>query len=407
MHTEKIWVPLAPRALTACAVIAMALASPFATAGGYLQQNLVTDDQTNLTNSGYSPAAHVDPTLINPWGISFGTSTPAWISNNGSGTSGLYRADGAKIPLDVTIPPPAGSPPSSTSSPTGQVFGGGAFQLAGQPNPSLFIFATEGGTIAQWNQPVSTQAQTAVDNSAQHTVYKGLAAGMVGNAQQLYATDFHNNKIDVFDQNFGTVLTAPGKFTDATLPVGYAPFGIQNINGDLFVTYAKQLGPDNHDDKSGIGHGFIDVFQTDGTLLKRFASSGVLNSPWGIALAPKSFGEFGGDLLVGNFGDGLINVFDPTTGAFVDHVVDAHGEAVIIDGLWALAFGNGSPGFGGGPTFDANKLYFTAGINGEAHGLFGSIEAVPLPATLPLLSGALGGLLGVRRRRRSARLADQ
>ena len=362
-------------------LLVLCSANVVAASGGYEQTNLVTDDQANLVSSGYQPAHTVDPNLINPWGISLGPTTPIWISNAETGTSTLYDGAGNKIPLTVTVP----------GAPTGQVFGGGNFQLAGQPGPSFFVFASEDGTISQWNLPITTQAQVAVDNSAGGSIYKGLAQAQVGNANQLYATDFHNNRIDVFDSHFGTVLNLPGAFTDPNLPEGYAPFGIQNIGGDLYVTYAKQ-DANAKDDLHGIGHGFVDIYQTDGTLLSRFASRGVLNSPWGVALAPATFGEFAGDLLIGNFGDGLINVFDPNTHTFIDHLIDSDGEALVIDGLWGLAFGNGSNGAA------TNSLYFTAGISDEAHGLFGVIAPVPLPASLPLLSGAIALLAGIRRR---------
>lgn len=400
--------------LAACVLVSFGLSSSSVLAAGYQQQNLVTDDAGFLASQGYTPAATVDPALKNPWGLTLASGFPAWVSNAGSGTATLYFGNGAKVPhaffdpaSDISIPPPAGSPPGTMSAPTGQVFNGtGAFIAPGQTAASLFIFATEGGTLAQFNNTptpppglFSSATQTAVDNSANHAVYKGLASATVNNHEQLYATDFHNGKIDVFNQNFGSVLNGPGAFIDPNLPVGYAPFGIQNVNGDLFVTYAKQLGPNNVDDKAGIGHGFIDVFHADGTLARRFASRGVLNSPWGIALAPASFGELGGALLVGNFGDGLINAFDPVTGAFIDHVVDANGEAIVIEDLWALAFSDGSAGQFG-PGFSKNTLYFTAGIGDEAHGLFGAISAVPVPAAVWLLGSALGSL-GFARRRNS------
>lgn len=402
----------ASTALAACAIVSFGFSGSPALAAGYLQQNLVTDDAAFLASQGYTPAATVDPALKNPWGLTFAPTFPAWVSNAGSGTATLYFGNGGKVPhaffspaSDISILPPAGSPPGIISAPTGQVFNGtGAFTAPGQTAASLFIFATEGGTLAQFNNTPTQQGglfssatQTVVDNSANHAVYKGLASASVNKHEQLYATDFHNGRIDVFDQTFGTVLNGPGAFTDPNLPAGYAPFGIQNINGNLFVTYAKQLGPDNVDDKAGIGHGFIDVFHPDGTFEKRFASRGVLDSPWGIALAPASFGELGGMLLVGNFGDGLINAFDPVTGAFIDHVVDADGEAIVIDDLWALAFSDGSTG-AFGPGFSANTLYFTAGIGDEEHGLFGAISAVPVPAAVWLFGSALGGLGFMRRR---------
>ena len=374
--------PVAALFLTLCASSASALA-----AGGYTQTNLVTDDQEFLTSLGYSPATTIDPDLVNPWGIAFipaPVHSPFWTSNNGTNTATLYDGLGNKIPLDVTV----------TGGPTGQVNGGFNFHLAGQPAPSAFIFAGENGTISEWNTtgpPFPTTSQVAVNNSSKNAVYKGLAEATVGGQHMLYATDFHNNRIDVFNNSYGSVINPPGAFTDPNLPKGYAPFGIQNIEGNLFVTYAKQL-PGAHDDKAGPGNGVVDEFAADGHLIARVASrGGVLNSPWGVALAPSNFGEFAGDLLIGNFGDGLINVFDPHTFAFIAHLSDTNGDAIQIDGLWGLIFGDGAAN--GLP----NGLYFTAGIGDEAHGLFGVLTPVPVPASLPLLGCAMVWLATRRR----------
>lgn len=359
--------------------------------GGYDQQNLVTDDQAFLTSHGYIAATTVDPLLRNPWGIAFlpgNPGNPFWTANNGTNTSTLYDGVGTKFPLEVSV----------AGAPTGQVNGGFNFHLAGQANNSLFIFAGENGTLSEWNTNglvFPTTTQVAVDNSASGAIYKGLAEATVGGEHRLYATNFSSGHVDVFDSSYGSVVNPPGAFTDPNLPVGFAPFGIQNIQGDLYVTYAKVNGGD---DVHGIGHGFVDVFHPDGTFASRFASRGVLNSPWGIALAPSSFGEFAGDLLIGNFGDGLINVFDPTTHAFVDHLVDRNGEAIQIEGLWGLIFGDGAA------NANANGLYFTAGIGDEAHGLFGVLNpaAVPVPASLPLLVSGLGFVV-IRWRRTSGK----
>ena len=375
---------------SAALFLTLCVSSAGAAAGGYVQSNLVTDDQAFLTSQGYTPAAHVDPLLQNPWGIAFfpgNPGNPLWTANNGTNSATLYDGQGNKIPLNVTV----------SGAPTGQVNGGFNFHLAGQVNNSLFIFASENGTISEWNTDgavFSNTSQVAVDHSSTGAIYKGLAEATVGGAHRLYATNFHSGQVEVFDSNYGSVINPPGAFTDPNLPVGYVPFGIQNIQGDLFVTYAKAAGAD---DVPGIGHGFVDVYHADGTLVSRVASRGVLNSPWGVALAPASFGEFAGDLLIGNFGDGLINVFDSTTHAFIDHLVDINGEAIQIDGLWGLIFGAGA--LNAAP----NDLYFTAGIGDEAHGLFGVLNPapVPLPASLPLLTGALGWL-GLRRRAKAS-----
>lgn len=375
-------------ASTAAVVCSLALASTGALAAdGYNQLNLVTDDQAVLTGLGYSPAATVDRSLVNPWGIAFVPQfhSPFWTSNNGTNTTTLYDGHGIKQPLTVAV----------TGGPTGQVNGGFNFKQPSEANASLFIFSSEGGTISSWNTDgvsFPLAASVAVNNAGTGAVYKGLAEATVnGTHHQLYATDFHNGRIDVFNSSFGSVVNPTGAFTDPDLPTGYAPFGIQNINGDLYVTYAKQNAA-RHDDRAGPGNGVVDVFGADGTLLARVASrGGVLNSPWGVALAPSDFGQFAGDLLIGNFGDGLINVFDPHTFNYVAHLSDANGDAIQIDGLWALTFGKDAK------NGIANGLYFTAGIAGEAHGLFGALTPVPVPGSLPLLGGALLWLAARRR----------
>ena len=215
-------------------------------------------------------------------------------------------------------------------------------------------------------------AQLKVDNSAANAVYKGLAAGSVGSSNFIYAIDFHNGKIDAFDKNFAPAALT-GSFSDLSLPSGYAPFGIANIGGKLYVSYALQ-DSDAHDDMPGAGHGFIDVFSTDGVLLNHFAAHGNLNSPWGMVLAPSNFGRLSGDLLIGNFGDGKVNAFDPITGTLLGQVEDSHGKAISDEGLWGLAYGNGAAA---GPT---NELFFSSGPGGEQHGLFGGLVAGGTPS---------------------------
>jgi len=337
--------------------------------------------QTNLVSDVPGMAKFTDPDLVNAWGISMSSTSPFWVSDNGTGKATLYNGLGQKQGLIVTIPNPNGTDPSK---PTGQVFNPG--NASGDFGGNRFIFATENGTIAAWSG--GTSAQTMVNNIGSDSIYKGLAIGTSSNGPTLYAANFHNGTVDVFDTNFTQQLGST--FLDPTLPSGYAPFNIQHMGDKLFVTYALQ-DADKEDDVPGPGHGFIDVFDLDGNLIQRLVSMAQLNSPWGMALAPDSFGAFGGDLLVGNFGDGTINAFDPLTGMFEGTLKDANGDPIVIDGLWALTFGNGANGG------DLDKLYFTAGPDGENHGLFGVIAATPEPGTLALLGV---GLLGVIRFRK-------
>jgi uncharacterized protein (TIGR03118 family) len=338
---------------------------------GYISHNLVSDD------NGKIPADHQDSTLLNAWGITFFPGGPFWINDNGSGIAALYLGDGtgfggADPAPSVTIPTPMGSAPPS--APTGIVantsFG---FALKSNSKPALFIFDTEDGTVSAWNLPlgVPATAELEVDNSAEKcsngatgAVYKGLALGANTTGAFIYATNFRCATIDVFDSTFKPASLS-GSFHDSKIPDGYAPFGIANILGNLVVTYAKQDDA-KHDDVAGEGHGFVDIFDTDGKLIRRFARHGHLDSPWGIALAPFNFGELSGNLLIGNFGNGKINAFDSISGHFVDAIEDAHEQPIVIDGLWSLTFGGAaasSPGI----------LYFTAGPNGEKDGLFGKI----------------------------------
>ncbi len=345
-----------------------------ASPGFYLRTNLVSDIP--------GVARFTDAHLVNPWGLSHSPTSPWWVSDNGTGVSTIYDGDGRAFPLVVTIPPPAGSPKGTTSAPTGNVFNSVSstnpdefvVRKSGKAGPSIFMFATEDGTISGWNPTVNpTHAILAVDRSkvGLGAVYKGLAIGSSNNQDFIYATNFRFSTVEMFDAKFKLVRS----FTDAKLshdcPLPhqcYAPFGIQNIGGNLYVTYALQDAA-KHDDVAGLGHGFIDVFNTNGNFIKRLVSHGVLNSPWGLALAPANFGKFSSDLLVGNFGDGFIHAFNPNTGAFLGQLKDQFGNAVQIDDLWALAFGNGHAA---GAT---NELFFTAGIADEAHGLFGKIQS--------------------------------
>jgi uncharacterized protein (TIGR03118 family) len=309
-----------------------------------------------------------DPNLVNPWGIAFSPTGPFWFADNGSGVSDLLDGSGLPVPLVVAVP----SAVSSGSTPTGTVFNGGAgFVVSenGDSAPSRFLFAGEDGTISGWTSVIDpARAILAIDNSSSGAVYTGLALAADSTGQSfLYAADFGRDTIDVFDQNFRPILI-PGSFQDSNLPDGYAPFNIQNINNLLVVTYA-QRDENGREDDPGAGHGFIDVYNTDGSLIMRFASQGALDSPWGLALAPADFGAFGGALLVGNNGDGHINAYDPGTGTFLGQLADDNGNPITIPNLWALTFGNG---YSGG---DAETLFFAAGVNYDEHGLFGAIQS--------------------------------
>jgi uncharacterized protein (TIGR03118 family) len=319
---------------------------------------------TNLVADSGSSAAAVDPSLVNPWGLSAGPTTPWWTSNNGSNTSTLYSGTGAKQALTVAV----------AGGPSGTVFNGSTtdFMVSqnGTSGPARFLFATEGGTILGWSPTVNgTTAIPGVDDSSQKAVFKGLATVN----DRLYATDFHNNRVDVFDASFNPVTLAGG-FRDPKLPKGYAPFGIQALSGNIFVTYAKQDAAKRNDVPGG-GRGYVDEFTPAGKLVARVASGGRKNAPpnapWGLALAPASFGPFSGDLLIGNFGNGRISAYQHRGAKWVYKGQLRRGDRTLIaiDGLWAIAFGNGSAA---GPT---TSLYFAAGPDAETHGLFGSITA--------------------------------
>jgi uncharacterized protein (TIGR03118 family) len=326
--------------------------------GAYLQTNLVSDQP--------GVAAVTDPNLVNPWGLAASPTREIWINDNGTGLSTLYDPQGQIMSLVVTVPGPPGS--TDPATPTG-IVSNGTPDFGTTTGASHFIFATEDGTISAWSS--GTLAELKVDNSASGAVYKGLALGASGGNNFLYATDFHNGKIDVFDKNYAAVQPA-GNFQVPKLPAGYAPFGIENINGTLFVTYAKQ-DADKHDDVQGAGLGFVAEFSTDGQFIKTLVAKGPLNAPWGIQMAPPNFGQFSNDLLIANFGDGWINAFDPQTGKFLGSLTNDTGHQLSISGLWGLNFGNGA---GSGAS---NALYFTAGPDDEAHGLYGNLVAVGQP----------------------------
>jgi uncharacterized protein (TIGR03118 family) len=323
--------------------------------------------QTNLVSDLPRVARFQDPHLVNPWGIAYGPSTPFRVADNGKGVSTSYNGQGRSFEPVVSIPSPRGS--KGPATPTGVVFNDmNSFVVRenGKSAPATFIFATEDGTISGWNQKVDEKsAILEVDNSRSGAVYKGLARGRFGSSDLLYAANFRAGVVDVFDTNFKRVKS----FTDKSVPAGYAPFGIQALNGMIFVTFALQ-DKMKHDDVAGPGHGFVDIFTPGGVLARRLISRGVLNSPWGLAVAPANFGQFSDALLVGNFGDGHVNAFNRTTGAFLGVLKNKSNQPIVINGLWGLIFGNGSS-----LTGSKNTLFFTAGINHEKDGLFGSIVA--------------------------------
>jgi uncharacterized protein (TIGR03118 family) len=323
--------------------------------GGYLQTNLVSNQ------SGM--ATFTDPNLVNPWGVSYAPGGPFWVSDNGTGLSTLYSGTGQPQSLVVPIPSANGT---GTGTPTGQVYNstsGFVVTSGAKSGPALFIFATNDGTISGWNPSVSNNAVIAVNNSGSLANYEGLAIATVSGKTYIYATNFWDADVEVYDSTFTKVRT----FTDSKL-TGYSPFGIQFIDKFIVVAFAKQNAKLNFP-VFGAGLGVVDVFTPAGSLVRREVVQGHLNAPWGLALAPSNFGTLSGDLLIGNLGDGTINAYNPKTGAFVSQMMDGSGNVISIDGLWALYFGNGGQG---GAT---NSLYFTAGPNFYADGLFGSLTS--------------------------------
>jgi uncharacterized protein (TIGR03118 family) len=320
----------------------------------------------NLVSNISGRAAHTDPNLKNGWGVAFNPFGFVWVADNGTGVSTLYDGNGNPQSLVVSMP--------DFDPPTGIVFNGSTNDFVvtrgGVSGAAAFIFATENGTIAAWAPAVDrTHAIRVVDNSASGAIYKGLALAADGNRFLLYATDFHNRKIDVFDKNFQPV-TLPAGFADPSMPSDFAPFGIQNLGGSVYVTYAKQ-DEEGEDDVAGKGLGAVNVFTATGNLVKRIAKGGQLNAPWGLAMAPADFGGFSNTLLIGNFGDGTINAFDLTRGKFVGQLSTSDRRPIVIPGLWGIAFGNGLQNQ---PT---STLFFAAGPDDEANGLYGRIDALP------------------------------
>jgi uncharacterized protein (TIGR03118 family) len=349
---------------------------------------------TNLVANTAGVAPVVDPNLVDPWGISISTSSPFWVSNHLSGTSTLYNGSGAITAVVVIIPKGSASPAGALGRPTGQVQNNlsatfpSAFLLpAPNGKVSSFIFCTDDGTISAWNGSVT--ASTAVvtaDNSGAGAVYKGMAIGTSAQGATLYAANFRSGKIDVFNGNWAPVTLA-GSFTDPAVPAGFAPFNIWNLNNRLYVTYAKQ-DANKFLDVAGPGNGYVAVFDLNGNLISHLVSNGALNSPWGVAIAPPSWGAFGGDLLVANFGDGRINAYNTNLGFYAGALQDTNGNPITISGLWAIIFGNGKSGG------DARTLYFAAGQpNGSSvpRGIIGSIAP---PASIVSVVNAASELPG-------------
>ena len=325
-------------------------------------------NQTNLVSDISGMAAVTDPNLKNPWGLSRSSGSPWWVSNNGTGTSTLYDAKGnpqPATPLVVTIPPPKGS--TDTATPTGTVFNGTSDFAVAPGKPGLFLFVTEDGTISGWNPGVDLhKAQLVVDNSKKGAVYKGCTISQLHGQHYLFVANFHDGRVEVYNTAFHRVHLSEDAFEDERLPWGFAPFNIQAIGSNLFVAYAKQ-DADKHDEVAGEGLGWVDVFSPSGKLRARLEHGPWLNGPWGIALAPGEFGEFSHDVLIGNFGSGQVAAYNPVTGKFRGLMKNPDGSVLAIDGLWGLSFANN------GAAGSSNTLYFSAGTNDEADGLFGTL----------------------------------
>jgi uncharacterized protein (TIGR03118 family) len=344
--------------------------------------------QTNLVSNTKGAAPVVDPNLVDPWGLSISTSSPFWVSNHLSATSTLYNGSGVANATVVQIPAGSASPAGSIGRPTGQVQNNLStatptpFILPGANGKTAsFIFATDDGTISAWNgSVVASTAVITVDNSAAQAVYKGLAIGTSAAGPTLYATNFRSGNIDVFNAAWAPTTLA-GAFVDPSVPAGFAPFNIWNLGGKLFVTYAKQ-NVAKFLDVAGAGNGYVAVFDQNGNLLTHLISAGTLNSPWGVAIAPASWGAYSNALLVGNFGDGRINAFSASTGASLGALNTPAGVPITIPGLWALVFGNGKSGG------DTNTVYFTAGVPNGSATPFGLIGAIAPPVAITAVVNA-------------------
>ena len=334
-------------------LVAITLLSLPAAAQVFTVTNLVSD----IPSVGSQPT---DTDLVNPWGLVSSSSSPWWVSDNGTGKLTLYNGTGTKQGLVVNVPQWDNSP---GGNPSGQIFNNTPDFKLPNNSPAAFIVSTEDGTIQGWNGGTST---TIVVNGWPNAVYKGLALGSANGANYIYAANFRAGTVDVFDGTFQPHSFGQNAFVDSTLPTGYAPFNVANINGNIIVAYALQ-DDQKHDDVAGIGHGYIDVYDSQGNLLKRLPHVYALNSPWAMVVAPAGWNQLSGKLLVGQFGSGGIAAYDLANNLFLGVLQDDQGLPISINGLWGLGFGNGT---GSGPT---TTLYFAAGYFAEAHGLFGTI----------------------------------
>jgi uncharacterized protein (TIGR03118 family) len=323
--------------------------------------------QTNLVSDGFVSAAHTDADLKNPWGVALSSAGVWWVADNGTSKATLYDKNGNKLSPVVNIPGGGGA----ASTPTGQVFNTtGAFVVhkGTKAAPAQFLFAGEDGGISGWSSTVNaTNAVLAVDNSPAGAVYKGLAMGSVKHKPRLYATNFKAGRVEMYDGNFKRI-TSKTAFKDNKIAAGYVPFNIQNLGGMIYVTYALRDSTGTSD-VAGRGHGFVDAYTTSGVLVRRFVRGKYLNSPWGLAIAPSRFGPFAGDVLVGQFGSGVITALNPKTGKLVGILNKSDGTPIHNQGLWSLSASTSSDIYG-----STDSLFFTAGLNDEADGLFGTIQ---------------------------------
>jgi uncharacterized protein (TIGR03118 family) len=351
----------------------VALSGLFALSTALTAQQAQHYTQTNLVSDTPGMAAVTDPNLVNPWGMSRSSGSPWWISDNGPGLATVYGATGTPASLVVTIPP-ADSSGGQLGTPSGQIYNGTSGFALAPGFPAKFIFVTEDGTVSGWNPGVNATSAVIVVNTKGASVFKGVTVATIvdpamGALDFLYVADFRKGDVDVYDTSFQRIPLGEDAFRDERIPRGFAPFNVQNIGGNLYVAFAEQDSA-KHDEVDGAGLGYVDVFSPTGRLLLRLQSGRWFNAPWGIAQAPSDFGAYSHDVLVGQFGSGQVLVFDPVTGRYIASLVDSTNAPIAIDGLWGLAFGSGG---GSGP---ANSLYFTAGPDGEQHGLFGSITPV-------------------------------
>jgi uncharacterized protein (TIGR03118 family) len=363
MHADKKFfgTPTASRlgSLTVFSLLAISLLSLPAFAQSY-QATILTSDIANIS-------AFTDPNLGNPWGLVASSGGPWWVSDNATGLSTLYDGTGSPQSLVVTVPSWDGN---GAGSPSGIAFNStSGFQLT-PGNPAFFLFVSEDGTVQGWNPSVNPNTSVIEVNNFFTAVYKGMALASAGGANYLYAANFQGATVDVFDTNFAPHSFGSNAFVDSTIPSGFAPFNIQLIGGNLIVTYAKQDAA-KHDDVAGPGNGYVDIYDTQGNLLRRLPHIIQMNSPWAIVQAPANFGAFSNDLLIGNFGSGAIMAFDPNSGNFIGLMQDQAKLQMRIDKLWALEFGNG------GSAGPVNTLYYTAGTFSETYGTFGSIVPAP------------------------------